>query len=118
MRFGFALLVFSGLLAAAEPLPILGLAHVGFQVSDIEKARQFYHGTLGYEPVFSRDKPDGSGIATICFKINDEQYLEVSPGLTPDRDQRMTHLSVYTADIEKLHQMLAERDLKPTEIVT
>lgn len=116
MRLIIAVLALCAAGNAAEPLPILGLAHVGFQVSDMDKANHFYQGVLGYEPAFTRQKPDGSGVAVAVYKINEDQYLEVSPGLPPDQDRRMTHLSVYTADIGKMHRMLEERGLSPTPI--
>jgi catechol 2,3-dioxygenase-like lactoylglutathione lyase family enzyme len=111
-----SLLLLFCLSAAAENLPILGLAHAAFQVSDLEKATGFYQGVLGYQPVGTLPKADGTGVGLIFFKVNDDQYIEVSPGLAPDQNRRMTHISFQTDDIEKLHKILAERGLNPTEI--
>ena len=47
-------LVFLALAPAlfAQQFPILGLAHVGLKVSDIDKAGQFYGGVLGLDMAF------------------------------------------------------------------
>ncbi len=101
--------------AAAQDLPIAGLAHAGFLTSDIDKARAFYTGVLGYEEPFDIKDPDGT-LRIAWFKINDDQYIEVFPGLKPDQDVRMTHIAFRTPDVEKLRTILAERGLDPTPI--
>ncbi len=102
-------------LSAGEELPIQGLAHVGFRVSDLAKARAFYSGILGYQEAF-QVKQEGGDVLLACFKINDDQYVELFPGLPPDENVRLTHVALLTADIEKLHRMLKERGLDPAPI--
>ena len=116
MRWTFCFLLCATLGAAAEELPILGLAHAGFQVTDLEKAKAFYQGVLGFEPAFQLAKPNGEGVALVYYKVNDDQYVEIFPDLAPGEDHRLTHISFYTDDIEKLHAMLDERGLKPSKI--
>lgn len=100
-------------ISAAEELPIKGIAHLGFRVGDLEKARAFYTGILGYQEAFATK--DAEGKTTMAFfKVNDEQYLELSPGSAPDI--RFTHYALATPDIEKLHRMLTARDLAPGKI--
>jgi catechol 2,3-dioxygenase-like lactoylglutathione lyase family enzyme len=115
MRALFSLLLFAGLLSA-EDLPIVGISHVNFAVTDLEKARLFYGGLLGYQPAFQFDKADGSGPSLLFYKVNDNQFIEVSPGLKPDQDRRMSHVAFQTSDIEKLHKMLTDRGLNPSPI--
>jgi catechol 2,3-dioxygenase-like lactoylglutathione lyase family enzyme len=91
---------------AAEP-PIIGIAHVGFAVSGLERARAFYTGVLGYQQVFEILKPDGR-IEMAFFKVNDTQYIELSPGLSPGTDDRLTHIALETSDIETLRQKLGQ----------
>jgi len=114
MRLLYLSLVTAGL-CAAQPLPILGIAHVGFKISNLEKARAFYTGILGYQEAFSLKNAQGETFMAF-FKVNDDQYIELSPGLKPEEDDRMTHYAMFTSDIERLHQMLESRGLKPTAI--
>src|SRR5512135_1103609 len=78
-------------IAAAEDLPLLGLAHVGSRVSDLEKSRRFYRDALGYEEAFDTRKVDGGPVAVAFFKVNDTQFIELFPGLKPEQAQPMTH---------------------------
>jgi catechol 2,3-dioxygenase-like lactoylglutathione lyase family enzyme len=114
MRILCCLWLFCGA-AFAEELPLLGLAHVGFRVGDLEKARAFYHGVLGYDEAFDLKAPDGH-IAVAYFKVNDNQFIEIFPGIPPGKTIMMTHIAMYTGDIEKLHKMLEERGLAPGKI--
>ena len=97
-------------LRAAE-LPLTGIAHVGFAVSDLEKARAFYTGVLGYEQAFEIKKPDGQ-IEMAFFKVNDTQYIELSPGLPPGQDDRLTHIAMETSDVELLRQKIEQAGVK------
>lgn len=105
-------LVCLGMLAAQEaPRPkILGVAHIALFVSDIEKSRGFYKDFLGFEEPFRLDKPDGS-LSLTFIKVNDEQYIELFPGLKPDAD-RLNHISFYTDDAEAMRRYLASRGVK------
>jgi catechol 2,3-dioxygenase-like lactoylglutathione lyase family enzyme len=114
MRVFLSFLLLAGV-GFAQELPITGLAHVGFRVSDLEKARGFYTGVLGYQQAFELKNKNG-GTALAFFKINDDQYIEISPNLQPGQDDRLTHIAMLTPDIEKLHRMLAARGLAPPPI--
>jgi lactoylglutathione lyase len=103
--------------AFAEDLPLLGLAHVGFRVTDLEKARAFYHGVLGYDEAFDLNGPKGN-VTLAYFKVNDTQFIEIFPGDVPENKVMMTHIAMYTGDLEKLHKMIEERGLNPTKINT
>ncbi len=113
MRIAAAL--FAAILAArAQDLPLTGISHVNFRVTDLEKARQFYTGLLGYPQAFSTGR--NGAVGTAYLKVNDEQYIEISPGLQEGVDQRLTHVSFVTTDIEKLHEALTGRGLSPTAL--
>jgi len=72
-------LLLSATAALAQDIPITRLAGASFKVADLEKARQFYTGNLGLEEAF--DLKDSSGaIQSVFYKVNDDQYLEFSPG--------------------------------------
>jgi len=101
----------STVLAQAPERPrIVGLAHVAFRVGDIEKARAFYEDFLGFAEPFSLNNPDGS-LSMAFVKINDEQYLELFPGLEPGAD-RLHHIAIQTDDAERMRAYLASRGVK------
>ena len=106
------LLLLSAGLGQGEDLPLLGLAHVGIRVADLDKARAFYHGVLGYEEAFDVYKGESKDVAVAFFKINDQQYIELVPGLPADQVAPMPHIAMLTDNITKLHAMLEERGLK------
>ncbi len=90
--------------------PIVGLAHVGFFVSDIGQAEQFYGHQLGYAH-FSLDKPTG-GLMLNYYKINDHQYVEIYPGLSGDAQDRLSHVAFQTTDARGLRDYLASKGVK------
>jgi catechol 2,3-dioxygenase-like lactoylglutathione lyase family enzyme len=102
-------------LAAKRP-PIVGIAHVAFQVSDMANARAFYGDLLGYEEPFRLFQEDGSVMLTY-FKVNDRQFIEIFPGLPPNQDDRLSHVALETTDIEALRLYLAEKGIKTPEKV-
>jgi catechol 2,3-dioxygenase-like lactoylglutathione lyase family enzyme len=98
----------------AQDLPLTGISHVNFRVSDLEKAREFYTGQLGYQQAFFTGR--NGTVGTSYLKVNDDQYIEISPGLKEGEDHRLTHVSFVTTDIEKLHAALTARGLEPTPL--
>jgi len=70
--------------AGARPtdLPLIGLAGITFRVSDLDKARRYYQGVLGFPEAFTLKDPTGR-VNSIFFKVNDDQYVEIVPGLAP-----------------------------------
>jgi catechol 2,3-dioxygenase-like lactoylglutathione lyase family enzyme len=104
----FAALLLAGAALAAD-LPITGISHVAFRVSDLEKARHFYTGVLGLPEAFTLG-------STHFMKVNDDQYIEVQLGAPAEGNLRMTHISLVTTSVEKLHAMLLERGLHPADL--
>lgn len=94
---------------AQEPKrpPITGIAHVAIYAHDVEKARAFYEGFLGFAEPFRLDKPDGS-LSMAFIKVNDHQYIELSPETAPGTD-RLNHISVETTDIEGMRRYLESK---------
>lgn len=96
-------------------LPILGLAQVSFRVSDLATSRHYYHDVLGLPEAF--DLKDKAGhVRSAYFKINDEQYLELIPGLRAGDNNRQARLVVQASDLEKLHAIYTGRSLHPGPI--
>lgn len=98
--------------------PIIGIAHIGLRTDNLETARKFYGGVLGYQEPFTVDKPTG-GLMLIYFKVNDHQYIEVFPELTSPTEDRLSHIAFDTTDIHALRSYLEERGLKvPAKLET
>jgi lactoylglutathione lyase len=112
------LLLMGGILAAAaEEVPLLGIAHVAVRVSDIEKTRGFYTGVLGFEEAFDFKAPDG-GLSMAFFKVNDKQFIEVFPGIRPSDQDRpyLVHIGFVVSDVDKARAMCDRLGLKPGEV--
>ncbi len=102
--------VSSGPDAISRP-PITGIAHIGLRTDNLEAARKFYGGVLGFQEPFTVDKPSG-GLMLTYFKVNDHQYVEVFPELKSPTEDRLSHIAFETTDIQALRTYLAERGLK------
>ena len=99
---------------SAQPRPqrpkILGIAHAGYFVSDPAAALTFYKTFLGYAEPFSIPARD-SGSGTDVVKINDNQYLELSPA-APTADGQLSHIAFYTDDAVRMRDYLAAHGFK------
>jgi catechol 2,3-dioxygenase-like lactoylglutathione lyase family enzyme len=104
-------------LSGAEKLPISGISHVGFRVADLEKTRAFYSGVLGFQQAF--DQKDASGKTTLAvFKINEDEFLEFSPGIPAGTTDRFTHIAFLTDKLEGLREAAVSLGLHPPELRT
>ena len=108
-------LVSATLLAASQPSiapparpPILGVAHVAIQTSDLRKAREFYNGVLGFPERMPRQA------RTAVFLVNARQRLIVRDGLPADRDERFIHVA-FDADVTAMRQFLLGRSIRTDE---
>src|SRR5918912_1668837 len=108
----WAVLVSAGLVSAAEVRrpEILGLAHISLFAHDYEASRAFYQEFLGFDEPYSLKKPDGSPSMTF-FKINDRQYIELSPETAVGSD-RLNHYAIQTNDAEAMRAYLAAHGVK------
>lgn len=85
-------------------------------VSDVDKSRGFYRDFLGFQEPYDLKNADGSQGMTF-FKINEDQYVEISPGLKPEQD-RLNHIAFQTDDAEAMRAYLAARGVKVPERVS
>jgi catechol 2,3-dioxygenase-like lactoylglutathione lyase family enzyme len=121
MKLKFALMFFvlAGLQAqqpAQQEVPrprILGMPHVAFRVHDIDASRHFYKDFLGYAEPFDIKGPDGKLIMAF-IKINDHQYIELSPESKPD-EPRFVHLALQTDNAEGLRQYAKSKGMKASD---
>src|SRR5258706_8476364 len=110
------ILIFEMLSHAADRPPLVGIAHIAFQVSDLAKAQAFYGGLLGYDDAFRLYKEDGT-TRLVYFKVNDRQYIEIFPGLPPEQEDRLSHIALATTNLEALRLYLAEKAVPVPEKV-
>lgn len=106
----------AGTARAADRPPIVGVAHIAFQVSDLAKARAFYSDLLGYDEAYrlgGAARPE-----RVCFKINDRQLVCILPGLPPGQDERLSHVAFETTDVAALHAYLEEKGVKAGAVGT
>ena len=101
--------------APAADVPLLGLAGITFRVSDLDKARRYYHDVLGFPEAFTL-KDAAGGIASIFFKVNDYQYVEIVPGLSPGGMNRQVRVVFQSTDLARLRSIYSEAGLMPTPI--
>ena len=96
---------------------IVGVAHIGLKTDDLDAARKFYTGILGFQEPFSLDKApgEGTGLLLTYFKVNDHQYIEMFPELTDPKMDRLSHISFETTNAEQMRAYLASRGVKVPE---
>ena len=103
-----ALGVLIGLAAQTPPAParppILGIAHVRVQTSDLAKARVFYGRLLGLSEV-RVDMPAGVAV----FNVNSRQRIIVRGGLPADRDDRLVDLAFEADSLARMREWLTVR---------
>jgi catechol 2,3-dioxygenase-like lactoylglutathione lyase family enzyme len=93
-------------ISAAERPRIVAIANIAVKVDNLEEARKFYSGVVGLDEAFSVKDPAAGELA--CFKINDRQFVEVSPTLKGDED-RLIRIGFETDDARRLRDYLAEK---------
>jgi lactoylglutathione lyase len=96
--------------ASVQRPPIVGVAHIALETDDLAAARKFYGTGLGFEEPFK--------VANAAFfKVNDHQYIKVSPDLKSETQDRLSHIAFETTDIRKLRDYLASRAVSvPAEL--
>src|SRR5580704_3579912 len=98
------LLLFAATLAAQPPTArprILGISHVGFFVSDLPKALDFWHGLLGYDEPYDLKNPDDT--TRIAFiKINDHQHVELFNQQPPAGSGHLSHIAFIVSNAERM----------------
>jgi catechol 2,3-dioxygenase-like lactoylglutathione lyase family enzyme len=102
--------------AAQPPVPIVGIAQVTFKTADLAKSRAYYQGVLGLPEAFT--VKDDVGVTSAYFKVNDDQYVEITPTLKPGELIRQARVVFESTDLKKLHATYAERGLNPSAITT
>jgi lactoylglutathione lyase len=93
--------------ADARP-SVLGVAHLAVYVKDLDKARRFYEGFLGFAEPFTLPDRSGQGVRIAFVKVNDRQYFELFN--EADRGEgQLNHISFYTGDADRMYSYLKSR---------
>jgi len=90
---------------------ILGISHVGFFVSDLPKALDFWHGLLGYDKSAEHKNPDGSITDTI-LKINDHQYVELFNLQPRPGSGNLNRIAFTVSSAEQMRRYLISRSVQ------
>ena len=97
---------------AEKALPIEGIAHVAFQVSNLEQSRAYYTAFYGFEFAFAAYEDREAWY----LKINDDQFLKLVSKPEGTDDNRLVEVAFQVSDIETTVEMLRERGLDPTSV--
>ena len=112
-----------GMLALASALPIasiaqpprpdagvIGIAHVAFRVSDLDREIAFL-GKLGYEKSFAITNTAGQ-VMEVFVKINDRQFIELYPQTNPPQPLGWMHVCYEVGDLDSLFKYYDSVGLK------
>lgn len=93
-------------------LPVLGIAHVAFQVSSLEDSKEHYSKIWGLECSFAVKEEREA----LYFKINDDQFFKIVEVGGRTDDNRFIEIAFQVSDIEATFAGLENRELKPSSI--
>jgi catechol 2,3-dioxygenase-like lactoylglutathione lyase family enzyme len=104
-------------ISIAQPPPanqgIIGIAHIAFRVSDLDREIAFL-GKLGFEEAFTMTN---AGKTTEVFiKINDRQFIELYPQTNPPQSLGWMHVCFEAGDLNALQKYYASEGLKATPV--
>ena len=89
--------------------PIVGVADITVKTENLDTARRFYSGVVGLTEAFETTPVKG-GVPRVTFKVNDHQYVNVSPGLEGDED-RLVSIGFETSNARALREYLALKNI-------
>jgi catechol 2,3-dioxygenase-like lactoylglutathione lyase family enzyme len=89
---------------------ITGIAHFGYYVGNLNKARAYYVDFLGFAEAFCLKNPDGSEHAAF-IKINDHQFIKLVAE-SPKNHGFLHEVAFQTDDARGLRTLLASGDVE------
>ncbi len=111
-----------GLGLAAAPAPrktasgaVLGLASVHLRVKSRQEAQFIFHHLLGFELAFETVE---RGQPALYYKVNDFQYLRITPGWSGGGQPRLISVGYRTGNARRLHARLQRAGLHPGRLET
>lgn len=101
----------------AQPPPpnesIMGIAHIAFRVSDLDREIAFL-GKLGYEEAFTTT--NGGQATEVFIKINDRQFIELFPQTSPSQPIGLMNVCFEAGDLNALERYYASEGLNPSPV--
>ena len=98
--------------AAAPKRPkITGISHVGYFVSDLPKAIEFWHDFLGYEVYSTLPKKDSTDTRIAFVKINDRQHVELFNEALTAPPNMMSHICFTVDNVEQMRAYLRSKGI-------
>jgi catechol 2,3-dioxygenase-like lactoylglutathione lyase family enzyme len=101
----------------AQPPPpgagIIGIAHIAFRVSDLDRETAFL-GKLGYEESFAMT--NGGKSTEVFIKINDRQFIELFPQTDPSQPLGFMRVCYEAGDLNALEKYYDSEGLKPSPV--
>jgi catechol 2,3-dioxygenase-like lactoylglutathione lyase family enzyme len=94
---------------------IVGIAGIGLRTADIAACRKFYAGFLGLEELERVTRSDDGNLTAVSFAVNERQIIDVYPGLTDGRQDRLVYVAFETTSVEQLRAYLAGRGVTVPE---
>jgi catechol 2,3-dioxygenase-like lactoylglutathione lyase family enzyme len=93
----------------ATPPHIIGVAGIAYDVGDLDKARSYYEGFLGFQEAGAAKNPDGSDHAAFV-KINDHQFIELIA--EPPTNHGFLHGAIFeTNDAAGMRELLKSKGI-------
>ncbi len=106
-------LLWSGVSAAraqaVERPRITGISHVGYFVSDLPKALEFWHDLLGYDESYTLPKPGSTDTRIAFIKINDHQHVELFTDAPVTPKNQLSHVCFAVSDVEQMRRFLRSK---------
>ncbi|MGA2909805.1 MAG: VOC family protein [Terracidiphilus sp.] len=100
----------------AQPPPpnqgIVGIAHIAFRVSDLDREIAFL-GKLGYEEAFTLTY---GKTPEVFIKINDHEFIELYPRTDPSQPLGWMHVCYEAGDLNALQHYYAAEGLNPAPV--
>ena len=93
-------------------LPLPGIAHVAFRVSDVTKSREFYQ-KLGFEQSFEFNDPGRPPVS--YMKLNDVQFIELYQRKDETQPLGLMHVCYEANDIEAVQKEYVQRGVNAPE---
>jgi lactoylglutathione lyase len=91
--------------ADSASMPVTRIAHMAYYVTDLNRARAYYHDFLGFDEAFTLRNADGSDHIAY-FRINDQQYIVLFA--EPAKNYGYIHdIAFETVDIGRTRAYLA-----------
>jgi len=101
--------------AAPQRPQITGISHVGYFVSDLNKALFFWHDLLGFDEYTTLNRPGTDQIRIAFIKINDHQHIELFTDKPSAPPNMMSHYCFSVSNVEQMRAYLRSKgfDVKP-----